>query len=586
MKHLGIAFLLNFAAFWTISAQTSQKPVVLNNDASFEYIDETHATYSRTYTVSIPSKDADRFGVFVCNINTAPTKLKSFSGEIKEASGRSKKSETVSWIQEFLSVRATLVISYSDGILSFPPFVPQPFSEGISLESATYTLSVPSKDCFSYKAMDMEDPLPEHVSSTKGETLKWSVKDLPAGSQGAILFTPRRFSYQGRVGSGEDWVSLGNWIYSLSEGQNTLPAELEAKVKELTQGCSSDREMIEKLHDYMGESTRYVSIQLGLGGLKPLDPSFVYKNKFGDCKALSSFLQAMLASCGINSDYVIINLGNDRIQPDFPSLATANHAILCIPQQNDTLWVECTNNDIPLGYVHRQIAGNHALVIEKDRSFVTRLPIIKEEDNSDSIAADILLDPEGIGKVTVNQSLSNIFWETCHGLSKKSLQEQNNAIKEGIVLPMVQLSDLTIESHPEAKPFCKVNYTATASPYASKTGSRLFIPVNPFRSFTDNTSRSRQMDLDFKNGWVINDELTLHLPDGYRIESEPEDFAFENKFGSAEFKLTRQEGSNDIFLHFRITQHSGHFPKSDYQDYRTFMKNLEKICGKKIVLVR
>lgn len=105
-----------------------------------------------------------------------------------------------------------------------------------------------------------------------------------------------------------------------------------------------------------------------------MDAATVYANKFGDCKALSNYLHAMLAACDIESFYTIIHTQNKHIPRDFATPAIANHAILGVPCQRDTLWLECTNTDVPFGYVHQSIAGHDAVICHDGKAEVVTLP--------------------------------------------------------------------------------------------------------------------------------------------------------------------------------------------------------------------
>ncbi len=619
-RPLTMLLMLTFCLGISVFAQKpSDTAVLLANDAVFDYKGPTQATYSRTFTIMIPDKSAEKYSVFSCDVNNGRTKLKSFSGEIEDATGKKKKLKkadlkytefsegladsygTFYYSPTLTSYPSTITysyeISYSDAVLSFIPFEPLPFTNGVALESATYTLRVPSEDCFSYRTLNMPGVEPERFDSPDGVTLKWAVKDIPAGVSEphsppvtsilrAVLFTPVSFTYEGNAGTGDSWVSLGNWIESLSDGFPDYPKELEEKVKSLTEGCETDFEKLEKIHKYLGETTRYVSIQLGLGGLRPLDPAYVFKNKFGDCKALSWYMKSMLECCGIPSDYVIVNMGADSLIPDFPSLATANHAILSVPIQGDTLWVECTDPEVPLGYVHAGIAGNHALIVKKDGSYVTRLPELDSRYNTDSIIANVTLDPDGGALASVKQVVCGMNWETAHALSKLSSDKQADFVKSGFSVPMVKVYDLTINDFPLNKPFCETSYKASASTYASKTGARLFVPADPFRYYPDNTSRTRKNDIYFGNGWVDSDVITLSVPEGYVVESSPENVVFDNQFGHMEYGMTFNEDSRVMTIKLSVQINKGLFPKEEYSDYKAFRKVVEKVSGGKIVLVK
>ena len=59
-----------------------------------------------------------------------------------------------------------------------------------------------------------------------------------------------------------------------------------------------------------------------------------------------------------------------------------------------------------------------------------------------------------------------------------------------------------------------------ADSYAGVAGSRLFVPVNPFRSPGSAPSSSERVnDLYFKNGSVLADSVVLRIPEGYSVEA-------------------------------------------------------------------
>jgi hypothetical protein len=94
------------------------------------------------------------------------------------------------------------------------------------------------------------------------------------------------FKLDNYKGDMSTWKGFGKFIYELSKGRDVLPDDIKQQVKSLTARASSDVEKIKILYDYLQKNTRYISIQLGLGGWQPFEATYVAKKGYGDCKAL------------------------------------------------------------------------------------------------------------------------------------------------------------------------------------------------------------------------------------------------------------------------------------------------------------
>ncbi len=165
---------------------------------------------------------------------------------------------------------------------------------------------------------------------------------------------------------------------------------------------------IAAIYQYLASTTRYVSIQLGIGGLQPIAAADVNRTGFGDCKGLSNYMRAMLTELGIPSVYTVISTTNRRLLADFASANQNNHVILQVPLSNDTLWLECTNPTLPLGYVHHSIAGHDALLVGPNGGTLCQLPTYADSLNTQVNNTLVTLQPDGNAKVEVKQT-SRLF---------------------------------------------------------------------------------------------------------------------------------------------------------------------------------
>jgi len=146
------------------------------------------------------------------------------------------------------------------------------------------------------------------------------------------------------------WQSYGKWQHDLNADVCTLSADRAAEIKKLTANLPGDKEKVKYLYEYLQHNVRYVNIKLGIGGLKPLSATFVDQKKYGDCKALSNYMVALLKSVNIPAYYAIVKAGDNEepADPAFPA-DPFNHIIVCVPLKGDTTWLECTNNTQPFG---------------------------------------------------------------------------------------------------------------------------------------------------------------------------------------------------------------------------------------------
>jgi transglutaminase-like putative cysteine protease len=134
------------------------------------------------------------------------------------------------------------------------------------------------------------------------------------------------------------WKDFGKFVYSLKVGRDQLPDNIKQTVHQLADGLTDPKQKISRLYEYMQKNTRYVGIQLGIGGWQPFDAKYVATNGYGDCKALVNYMYSLLKEAGINSYYTLVRAGKyaNYITTEFPS-QQFNHVILCVPLQKDTV---------------------------------------------------------------------------------------------------------------------------------------------------------------------------------------------------------------------------------------------------------
>ena len=95
---------------------------------------------------------------------------------------------------------------------------------------------------------------------------------------------------------------------------------------------------------------RYVNLALGVGGLIPADADLTWQRRFGDCKAKTVLLTAILRELGIEATPVLVNtVFGDGLDQRLPKISEFNHAIVRATIGGHDYWLDGTRmGDITL----------------------------------------------------------------------------------------------------------------------------------------------------------------------------------------------------------------------------------------------
>ncbi|MFO7447430.1 MAG: DUF3857 domain-containing transglutaminase family protein, partial [Ignavibacteriaceae bacterium] len=259
-----------------------------------------------------------------------------------------------------------------DGYLSWPSWYSRTSTDPV--EQNIFEVKVPKNYEFRYWC-NSDSVKPEILNDGGTKTYTWKAANLPELPNEAeeediedyasiVFIAPSVFEIDEYKGTMSSWKEFGAWYNSLTRGLNSLPPSAVNEVKSLIGGITDDKEKIYKLYKYMQDRSRYVSVQLGIGSWKPFSAQYVHERGYGDCKALSNYMVSLLKIAGITAYPVLINSGHYRIPivSEFPS-NQFNHVIVYVPLKEDSVWLECTSQIIPPGFIGWNSENRKALMI-------------------------------------------------------------------------------------------------------------------------------------------------------------------------------------------------------------------------------
>ena len=591
--------------------------VVRQTSTVFEYQSEKSGVERKSRTLTVLDKQGEYMADVVLYGDKFRT-LKRFSAKLYDAAGRLLRKFGKSEMQEVLlndalasdsryyyfhceapvlpfTIEYEYEMEWRNGIFSFPIFSPQQ-RYGQALEQGCYVLDVPEDLPLRIKALN---GMPRYEVMVQGKGRKryvWQLEGLkpvveekfapPMGELLPVLYVgPESFVYDHVRGTITDWDTYGKWIYGLFEGRGQLPETVKAEIANMTAHAKSAREKVSILYDYLAETTRYVSIQLGIGGFQPMPAAEVNKTGFGDCKALSFYLKALLETVGIPSNYVEVysDERHKSLMPDYATFYETNHVILQVPLDGDTLWLECTNPRLPFGFIHNNIAGHDAVEIKKGGGRLCTLPDYPDSLSVDENKADVRLLADGSAKVKAGREYRVKRYGDLWGFGVLKRSEQIDFLRRGIGLPNAEISSLSMREDKSAYPALFLDYEWSTSLYGSKTGNRLFLPVNPYRQPYDWFKKEERLyDVDIWRGFYLQDSLHICLPEGYEVEALPQSVSLDGKYGR--FLSAVSLCKDGIWITQQFLLRTGRYAVAEYRDIQKFFEQINAAYAGRIVL--
>jgi len=472
-------------------------------------------------------------------------------------------------------------------------------TEKMSLELSRYTLSVPSGYKVRLKMINGEIS-PLTTEKKDNITYNWEIRNRrvipdepyavsPVYFDPFMLVAPTDFELAGYKGNISTWKDYGKFYYSLYEGKDVLPEELKVQVHKLTDHIQDPYKKIAILYDYLQNNTHYVLIMFGIGGLQPYDAAYVAKNKYGDCKALSNFMVALLKEVGIKGYPVAIWGGEEprEFVTDFPS-HQANHIICAVPVEKDTVWLECTSQSLPPGYLSAFTANRYGLMVNEEGGTLVHTPIYLLKDNVSIRKLHAVLDADGNLQIKSETSYKALSGDQIQSLIHENSHEiQLDYLKRNLNLPTYSINTFNYsEDNSGRLPIIHETLDITVSGYAHITGKRIFIDPDILRrstlKFPDDDER--KLDLQFKNEYREVDSSEITIPADYRIESKPLDMLLETQYGRYQTHLVIV--GNKIQYYRSFDHLRGRFPPNQYKNVREFYNRIFESDHTQIVFVR
>ncbi|MDP1726577.1 MAG: DUF3857 domain-containing protein [Bacteroidota bacterium] len=585
--------------------------IIMNKDEHFKIKSLKKATYTRTVSMLVNNKEGLNNAILKINYSPFIT-LKHFEAKVTEAgtdkpkkyrlkdledhsyfgfeSGFHSDIRFKSFVPEIKNFPAIVKYSYTielKGFYTITPWIPVPDFE-VSLIHAVYEITCPENYAFKTKYFQFNgNPQTEHIKKglkrivfrlNNFEALK-KEPDAPHPDElfPIVIFASEKFYFDKYAGETKTWNEIAAFNQRLLQfNEIALSPETRRDIGLLKNQYPDQKELLSKLYSYFQNRTRYISIQLGIGGYKPMSPRLVDTYGYGDCKALSFYFKTIMDEAGIPSYYTLIYGGNHpfKLSEDFPFMGSFNHVVLFGIIQTDTLLIECTSQKDALGSISSFTANRSALLIDGKTATIVNTPMLPEPVINNNIRINI--DSNNKALINFKSSGNELYQDIC----QMNAGDRKKYLKTLEVFEKINIADIECNAGIEKT----IQLHGFIKNYAIHIDKDLLIPIFPNPVPVLASEMKRTMPFECSSDQNTNDTLVIVIPAGFRLNELLKGYKLRSKFGEYQCNFKESENSIIIIRYFKSKKST--FNASEYTDYVAFSKNINAFEKKKITLIK
>lgn len=187
----------------------------------------------------------------------------------------------------------------------------------------------------------------EPIQATKAGRVTLSLDKTDILAPKAPIGAPLRFRRVGllEATSFQSWNEVSKLMAPLYVKASTISSTspITAEAEAIAARTKDPKARAFAALQLVEDKTRYFFIGIGEGSYVPAVADDTWARRFGDCKAKTALLLALLRNLGVDAEPVLVNLGaGDGIDELPPSVAAFNHVIVRVKIDGKSYWLDGT----------------------------------------------------------------------------------------------------------------------------------------------------------------------------------------------------------------------------------------------------
>ncbi|WP_271424063.1 transglutaminase domain-containing protein [Aequorivita sinensis] len=379
-----------------------------------------------------------------------------------------------------------------------------------------------------------------------------------------------------------NWEDVSKSIYRV----DLFGAELERKnyfekdLNNILQGVSSSEEKIGRIFSFVLNKMTWNGYN---GYYTNEGVRDAYKKGSGNAADINLMLVAMLRHANLEANPVLVSTKSHGI-PLFPTRNGFNYVIAGVQLPQGMLLLDATNKDAEIGVLKSSIQNWKGRVVKKDGtsgwvSLSSMIPAVKSTMIAAEITPDLMLTGKNQSRFTGNYAFK-------YRSDFKSLNEDAQRKKIEKDLTPAELANLEFENLTSPGAPVSLKYDFEAMDLVEDVAGKLYFSPMVFLA-TEETpfkTETRLYPIDF--GYPIKDRyiVTISLPEGYNVESLPENVVYNLGENQGTYRYLISQAGNKLQLSVEFAINQSYIAAEDYGNLKKFFELLIAKENEKVVL--
>ena len=280
------------------------------------------------------------------------------------------------------------------------------------------------------------------------------------------------------------------------------------------------------------------------------------KEKKGNAADINLTLVAMLRYAGINANPVVIST-KDNIVPFFPTVDRLNYVIAYAKIGESTYFLDATDEFSDINVLPIKDYNWKGVYIDNENRRWNLIDIRQPEQSKEQYMVNTQINLDGSIEGHLNSRCSkHSALKIRKGFKDRDLEDF--IIEREEAMDNIEMSEYKLENADRYDGFVNESFDFYYENGVDVVGDKLFL--NPFMFFKMEENpfkeETREYPIDFGAPFAQQYIINIKVPDGYKVESQPEPvaMAMPKKLGKFAYRLRPTGGNMQLVVNFEINK--------------------------------